>query len=133
MRLPRGHPTAWQNGTPQSMQRAACWWRTSSASDRSTSYQSLIRSSTGRCSASTRGYFRNPRGSAMEHLLRGGRLVGADLFGLPQAFESPAVVDRHHLDELSGHDVPAVEDAPGLPASGVVPVAFDQLAQQHLV
>ena len=47
-RFPSGHPAPWQNGCPQFMQRATCSRTSPSASGRSTSRQSRVRSSTGR-------------------------------------------------------------------------------------
>src|SRR5438128_446082 len=47
MMLPSGQPW-WQNGMPQSMQRAACFFSSSWGKGRYTSFQSRTRSSTGR-------------------------------------------------------------------------------------
>ena len=68
MRFPSGQPV-WQNGIPQSMQRPACSEMIGSNARPGdpgyTSFQSWIRSATGRRSATCRSYFMNPRGSAM--------------------------------------------------------------------
>ena len=47
-RLPSGQPHAWQNGWPQSLQRAVCSLSSSAERTRSTSRQSRTRSSAGR-------------------------------------------------------------------------------------
>src|SRR3954468_19265045 len=73
IRLPSGQPE-WQNGMPQSMQRAPCSWSSGSASGSAYSLKSLSRSGIGRLRASTRWISRKPPSLPMarEHLL--GRL-----------------------------------------------------------
>ena len=63
MRLPSGQP-AWQNATPQSMQRTAWVRATSVAGGSSTTRQSRSRSDTGRLRKSTRGWRTKPQGLA---------------------------------------------------------------------
>ena len=73
MRLFTGQPEAipamslpvWQNGMPQSMQRAPCARRVSSAYGGCVSLQSLMRSSGGRSCFGSRGYSMNPVGLPM--------------------------------------------------------------------
>src|SRR4051794_3840804 len=80
IRLPSGQPE-WQNGTPQSMQRAP-WSRSpSSASGSWYSAKSCTRSSIGRLLGLTRWSFRKPPSSPIEreHLLLG---LGLDLGAL---------------------------------------------------
>ena len=59
--LPSGH-AQWQNGTPQSMQRDACWRRSLLFRVCSTSPKSWMRSCIGRYPASLRGIVRNAFG-----------------------------------------------------------------------
>src|SRR4051812_29030344 len=59
IRLPSGQPE-WQNGMPQSMQRAPCSWSSASASGSAYSLKSFRRSGTGRLRASTRWISRKP-------------------------------------------------------------------------
>ena len=60
MRFFTGQPVPWQKGIPQSMQRAACSFKDFSTRGKSISYQSCIRSATGRWPTSTRGNSRKP-------------------------------------------------------------------------
>src|SRR3954454_2935869 len=80
MRLPSGQPE-WQNGMPQSMQRAPCSRSPLSASGSWYSEKSRMRSSTARFGALTRWIFRKPPSSPIEreHLLLG---LGFDLGAL---------------------------------------------------
>src|SRR5881275_2742168 len=80
IRLPSGQPE-WQNGMPQSMQRAPCSRSPSSASGSWNSEKSLTRSSTGRLRGFTRSSLRKPPSSPIEreHLLLG---LGFDLGAL---------------------------------------------------
>src|SRR3954465_15963634 len=72
IRLPSGQPE-WQNGMPQSMQRAPCAFRSGSASGSWYSMKSRTRSGTGRFGPLTRGILRKPPISpiARQDLLRG--------------------------------------------------------------
>src|SRR6476661_9013110 len=68
MRFPSGQPW-WQNGTPQSMQRPAWLFRTPFSWASYTSFQSMMRTGTGRRGWVSRWRtFRNPRGSATGNL-----------------------------------------------------------------
>src|SRR2546421_5235084 len=75
IRLPSGQPE-WQNGMPQSMQRAPCSRSPFTASGSWYSEKSCTRSSTGRLGGFTRSIFRKPPSSPIEreHLLLGLRL-----------------------------------------------------------
>ncbi len=65
MRLPSGHPW-WQNGMPQSMQRLAWRWSTLVSCSSCTSFQSRMRTGTGRLGRFSRSrWVRKPCGSAM--------------------------------------------------------------------
>src|SRR3954469_206923 len=72
IRLPRGQPE-WQNGMPQSMQRAPWSFSSGSASGSWYSSKSLTRCGTGRLGPFTRWIFRKPPISpiARQHPLRG--------------------------------------------------------------
>src|SRR3954469_20864932 len=79
IRLPSGQPE-WQNGMPQSMQRAPCSRSSGSASGSAYSWKSPNRSGIGRLRWSTRWISRKPPSLPMarEHLL-GGVLLGGRL------------------------------------------------------
>src|SRR4051812_26703357 len=70
IRFPRGQPE-WQNGMPQSMQRAPCSWMASPACGSWYSKKSFKRSGIGRLRGSTRWITRKPPSLPMarEHLL----------------------------------------------------------------
>src|SRR5205823_954691 len=72
MRLPSGQPE-WQNGMPQSMQRAPCFWSSACGSSTTNSLKSSTRSGIGRFFGSCRSIFRKPPSSPIpgEHLLLG--------------------------------------------------------------
>src|SRR3954469_8931057 len=72
IRFPSGQPE-WQNGMPQSMQRAPCSFSSGSASGSWYSMKSCTRCSTGRFGPLTRWILRKPPISpiARQHLLRG--------------------------------------------------------------
>src|SRR4051812_19123351 len=80
IRFPSGQPE-WQNGMPQSMQRAPCSRSPSTASGSWYSAKSFTRSSIGRLRGFTRSSFRKPPSSPIEreHLLLG---LGLDLGAL---------------------------------------------------
>src|SRR3954452_10392380 len=80
IRFPSGQPE-WQNGMPQSMQRAPCSRSPSTASGSWYSAKSFTRSSIGRLRGVTRSSFRKPPSSPIEreHLLLG---LGLDLGAL---------------------------------------------------
>src|ERR1700733_7352050 len=86
MRLPSGQPL-WQNGMPQSMQRAACRSVRSLANGSYTSRQSVIRTSTARLRGVSRAVFKKPLGS-------------------PMIYSSPVLTVRRGHDGLV--DVPAL-------------------------
>src|SRR6516165_7160491 len=60
--MPSRSVPVWQNGTPQSMQRAPCFCSVSSSLCSWNSSQSRVRTSGGRASGSSRGYSKNPVG-----------------------------------------------------------------------
>src|SRR3954451_2386658 len=72
IRFPSGQPE-WQNGMPQSMQRAPCAFSSGSASGSWYSMKSCTRSGIGRFGPFTRSILRKPPISpiARQHLLRG--------------------------------------------------------------
>src|SRR2546423_6143311 len=72
IRLPSGQPE-WQNGIPQSMQRAPCSWSSACGSRTTYSLKSSTRSGIGRFVGSARSIFRKPPSSPIpgEHLLLG--------------------------------------------------------------
>src|SRR5436309_9504925 len=89
MRLPSGQPE-WQNGMPQSMQRAPCSWSAACGSRTTNSWKSSTRWGTGRFCGPTRWIFRKPRSApaVREHLLLGLlldlRLLGLVRTGVPR-------------------------------------------------
>src|SRR4051795_2552064 len=85
IRLPSGQPE-WQNGMPQSMQRAPCAFRSGSASGSWYSMKSCTRSATGRFGPLTRWILRKPPISpiARQDLL-GGLLLDLLLLGRARA------------------------------------------------
>src|SRR2546423_9173129 len=72
IRLPSGQPE-WQNGLPQSMQRAPCSWSSACGSRTTNSWKSSTRSGIERFLGPTRSIFRKPPSSPIpgEHLLLG--------------------------------------------------------------
>src|SRR4029077_12620290 len=137
MMLPSGQPV-WQNGTPQSMQRAP-WVRTfSSAKSRYTSDQSLIRSRTGRRSGVSRPNSTKPvtlpmrdlsreRGHRRWYMLwRRNRYSGCNL-KFRDAEHSLKFV-REHFDELGQQAVPVLENPLPARAAG----GFDMFGNQVL-
>src|SRR5438105_3251464 len=72
MRLPSGQPE-WQNGIPQSMQRAPCFWSSACGSRTTNSLKSSTRWGIGRFFGSCRSIFRKPPSSPIpgKHLLLG--------------------------------------------------------------
>src|SRR5690606_9342690 len=141
IRLSIGHPFAdWQNGTPQSMQRAPCTLRCSSFGGVKISAKSRLRSAASRYGTALRGYSMNPvclptRGppSASErHEGRGLVVVNRGFHLLVVALalrEDSLVVGRHDLDELREHAGPRIEDARGHGRARVLVMQLDQLAQ----
>src|SRR5512135_406526 len=137
----------WQNGTPQSMQRAP--WLRSRFSSRCgwNSSQSPMRSMGARSTGSSRRYSMNPVGFPIVVLCRS---VAADarevarillagfhdglvadqaaLFRPRDAGEHALVVLRDDLDELRQHVVPAVQHEARAFARGVRQVALDEPA-----
>src|SRR4051812_36691482 len=78
IRLPSGQPE-WQNGMPQSMQRAPCCCSSGSARGSVYSWKSSTRSATGRLRGSTRWIWRKPPSLPTTRnplLLTGGRGLG---------------------------------------------------------
>src|SRR5690606_6480583 len=141
IRLSTGQPFAdWQNGTPQSMQRAPCSLRCSSAGDVKISSKSRLRSAGSLYGTALRGYSMNPvclptRGppSASErHEGRGLVVVNRGFHFLVVALalgEDPLVVGRHDLDELREHAGPRIEDACSHGRARVLVMQLDHLAQ----
>src|SRR5262249_52557779 len=150
MMLPSGQPL-WQNGTPQSMQRAPCARSLSSGILRSYSRQSCRRSLTERRSGVSRSISMNPvilpiaspvpcsgRSSAAAavsaasvHALRlltrpPGLYRGETRHVVARsemlALEHRAVFGRHHPDEFRRVAVPVGQDPLGEEASGVLMV-----------
>src|SRR4051794_2637357 len=98
MRLPSGQPE-WQNGMPQSMQRAPCSFSSGSASGSWYSSKSWTRCATGRFGPFTRWIFMKPPTSpiARQHLL-GGLGLGLLLGGVarPARPRGAADLSRRH-------------------------------------
>src|SRR5262245_24864515 len=120
MMLPSGQPLL-QNGMPQSMQRAACFWTSSIAGSSCTSCQSWIRCSTGRCGVSTRPCSRNP--------------VTLPIAG-PRGearFERQLEVLREHLHELRGEAVPLAQHLLGPFAARIFVVSAHHALEDFLV
>src|SRR4051794_17712850 len=98
IRLPSGQPE-WQNGMPQSMQRAPWSFSSGSASGSWYSSKSWTRCGTGRLGPFTRWIFRKPPISpiARQHPLRGG-LLGLLLLGAVRASRARLATDLTGCD-----------------------------------
>src|SRR5215831_9123820 len=133
MRLPSGHPW-WQNGTPQSMHRAA-WSRSSpSAYGRYTSCQSWTRSRTGRYGCFCRWISMNPVALPMNDLeIREHDWNDFHLAEQRLAFEHALVVARHHFDEHLRGDRPIRQDFRGERAACVSQMTLQQLFHELVV
>src|SRR2546421_1053112 len=134
MILPSGQPW-WQNGMPQSMQRAACFLSSSEGKGRETSFQSRSRSATGRVGHFLRPISRKPvtlptglpAGAPDQLGERGLAPLGLGP-GLGQ--QHALVVLRHDAHEARLLPAPVVEDPCGIGRARVLDVAADQVAHE---
>src|SRR5262245_63226949 len=156
MRLFTGQPEAmplislpvWQNGTPQSMQRAPCWRRRFSSMWWWNSFQSRTRSAGERSTGSSRRYSMNPVGFPIYLFFL---LISADarriarvllerghdglvarqplVVGAFEAGEHALVILRDHAQELRQPGGPGREDVLRVLAARGIDVFLDQRAQ----
>src|SRR5438093_317738 len=130
MMFPSGQPW-WQNGMPQSIHRAACFLSSSWGKGRWTSFQSRIRSSTGRVGHFLRLISRKPVTLPTRRPDELGKRRLAPLGPRPRLGEEDAsIVLRHHLDESGLEPDPVVEDAHGVGRARRGDVAPDQVAHE---
>src|SRR5215471_17553575 len=141
MMLLIGQPV-WQNGMPQSMQRAPCVEASSSVSAKMNSRELRTRSAIGSVVSATRlssmkpvilPIMTLPRRSRRRLLLllRGGSLRHG-LRCMHLGKRAPVFV-REHLDELATLVVPVVEHRERVRAAREAQVALDQLAQRRFI
>src|SRR5687767_512465 len=112
MTLPSGQPW-WQNGMPQSMQRAPCSRTSASGAGRYTSFQSRMRSAMGRAGTLARLISMNPAtlpigGSDPRDWLCHG--VRRDSGGRSAREQHSLVLARHDLDEALARRAPLGQD-----------------------
>src|SRR5438093_45020 len=128
MMLPSGQPW-WQNGMPQSMQRAACFFSSSWGKGRYTSFQSRSRSPTGRVGHFLRLISRKPVTLPTRRPDELGERRFAALGPRARFCEEDApVVLRHHLDESGLQLDPVVQDLSRVGRARRGDVAPDQVA-----
>src|SRR3989344_606020 len=126
MMLPSGQPW-WQNGMPQSMQRAPCFFNSSSASGSITWRQSRTRSATGRYGCFARLNSMKPVALPMRRLHPCLVLGHAGLARLGDGREHALVILRDDPDELRLRGLPVVEQLLRQRRAGVLRVAAQQL------
>src|SRR2546423_3271832 len=91
IRLPSGQPE-WQNGMPQSMQRAPCSWSSACGSSTTNSSKSCTRSGTGRLAGPARWIFMKPPSSpTVRELLLLGLLLDLRPLGVAGAGRASGV------------------------------------------
>src|SRR6266496_2623555 len=135
MMLLIGQPL-WQNGIPQSMQRAPCFSASSSASVRMNSRKLRTRSGTGSATSWIRCNSMNPviLPTSGRLALLGSRRGGLCRSLLRVHFRQRAfVLVRKYLDEATARRIPIVEDRERARAPGEPQVPLDQLAGERLV
>src|SRR5687768_577553 len=130
------------------MQRAPCCWSLSSENGSYSSFQSSIRSSTGRRVGPSRAYFKKPFESAIANPrplplapCRSPGLSMGDHILLRLLFEGrrfplrqhSLIVDRHNLHELGHHGFPIVQHKFGFAAAGVLQVCLDERPYDLLI
>src|SRR4029453_1212424 len=131
MRLPSGQPW-WQNGTPQSMQRPAWLFRPPFSWASYTSFQSMIRTGTGRRGCVSRcRTFRNPRGSATGYLQDSRPYffavrVKALFDGVETGLQDCGVVARQYFGDAGGGVVEVLEQTAGQDGFGFFGVLGEQ-------
>src|SRR6478672_13663362 len=128
MRLSMGQPLLlWQNGTPQSMQRAPCRRRCSSGGWVKISPKSWMRRSASRYGTARRGNSLKPVGLPMAwHSMH----AGLDFFVvLGTLGEDAFVIGGHDFDELGRDLRPLSEDFLGHHRIGELTVEFNEVEQ----